>query len=262
MDFLANDTLVLLKEKATTDEYRKASVLTVAVRKALAALTEKSSVANHKNYKESEKVHTEYVGGLAKKYLLAAVSNTESGTEDDTFANRLEAWQYLQDSGWQIGRSQFYEHCKQGRLPRKDGRYLRADVDRYAGTHCRLVETGEKVNDKLSRMAEEKAETELNREKTRLEKEKIELAIKRGDHVARDEVEQMIVGRAVAMLSHLRAMVRMKASDWIALVDGDQKRQRELIDALNEGLEEHLAVFAKDVEFEVIFEKNVEGERL
>jgi hypothetical protein len=179
--------------------------------------------------------------------------------EDDAFANKLEAWQYLQDSGWQIGRSQFYEHCKQGRLPRgKDGRYLRANVDRYAENHCRLAETGEKVNEKMARMAEVKAETELARDKVRLEKETMELAIKRGDYVPREEVEQMIVGRAVALLSHLRAMVQMSASDLIALVDGDQKHQRELIGALNDKIEEYVAVFAKDVEFEVIFEKNAD----
>ena len=175
---------------------------------------------------------------------------------DDFFATKLDAWQYLQDSGWQIGRSQFYEHCKQGRLPRKDGRYLRADVDRYAQHHCRAADTGEKVNEKLSRIAEEKIETELARDKTRLEKELMELAIKRGEYVPRDEVEQMIVGRAVALLAHLRAMAAMKASDFIALVAGDQRRQRDLIDALNENIEDYVAIFAKDIEFEVIFEKN------
>jgi len=179
---------------------------------------------------------------------------------DDIFATRLDAWQYLQDSGWQIGRSRFYEHCKEGRLPRKDGRYLRADVDRYAKNHCRLAETGEKVNDSLSRLAEEKAETGLSREKVRLQQEEMELAVKRGEYVPREEVEQMIIGRAVAMLAHLRAMARMSASDWIALVGGDQKRQRLLIDAVSDGIEEHVAVFAKDIEFEVVFEKNVEVE--
>jgi hypothetical protein len=183
-----------------------------------------------------------------------------SSDPDDIFTTKLDAWHYLQDSGWQIGRSQFYEHCKQGRLPRKDGRYLRADVDRYAEHHCRLAETGEKVNDKLSRMAEEKAEVELERDKKRLEKETMELAIRRGEYVPRDEVEQMIVGRAVAMLAHLRAMVRMSASDLIALVEGSQNRQRDLIDALHEKIEDHLSIFAKDIEFEVIFEKNVKDE--
>lgn len=178
--------------------------------------------------------------------------------EDDHFPNKLEAWQYLQDSGWQIGRSQFYQHCKDGRLRREaDGRYSREAVDRYAKIHCRLVETGERVNDKLSRMAEQKAETELEREKVRLAREQHDMAVRRGDVVARDEVEQMIVGRAVAMLAHLKAMAQMRAADWIHLVEGNQERARELIDAVQTSIEEHLAVFAKDIEFDVIFEKNI-----
>lgn len=180
---------------------------------------------------------------------------------DDTFPNRLEAWQYLQDSGWQIGRSQFYQHCKEGRLVReKDGTYRRERVDKYASLHCRLMETGEKVNDTLARMAEEKAATELEREKVRLEKERHDMALRKGDYVPRDEVELMIVGRAVAMLAHLKAMVQMRAGDWIELVEGQQERAQELIAVLWDGIEEHLAVFAKDIEFDVIFEKNTERE--
>jgi hypothetical protein len=187
------------------------------------------------------------------------VENIEA---DELFNTRLDAWQYLQDSGWQIGRSQFYEHCKEGRLlrDRATGKYAQAAVDRYAKIHCRMRETGEKVNDSRSRMADEKAVTELEREKVRLEKDRHDLAVRRAEYVPRDEVELMIVGRAVAMLAHLKAMVQMTAPDWIALVEGNQDRGRELIDALHTGIEEHMAVFARDVEFEVIFEKNTTTE--
>lgn len=178
------------------------------------------------------------------------------GDEDDHFPHKLAAWEYLRDSGWQIGRSQFYEHCKQGRLPRKDGRYLRTDVDRYAKTHCKLESTGERVNDTLSRMAEEKASTELEREKVRLERERHDLAARRGEYVPRDEVELMIVGRAVAMLAHLKAMVQMRTPDWIELVGGDQARGRDMIETVWASIEEHLSLFARDIEFDVIFEKN------
>lgn len=179
---------------------------------------------------------------------------------DETFPHKLAAWEYLRDSGWQIGRSQFYEHCKQGRLPRKDGGYLRVDVDRYAENHCKLESTGEKVNETLARQAEEKSSTELEREKVRLARERHELAVKQGKVVDRDAVEQMIVGRAIAMLAHLKAMVQMKAGDWIEVVEGNQSRSRELIETIQESIEGHIAVFAKDIEFEVIFEKNSKGE--
>lgn len=183
-------------------------------------------------------------------------------TQDDHFPHKLAAWEYLRDSGWQISKSQFYEHCKQGRLPRKDGHYLRADVDRYAKTHCKLESTGERVNDTLARMAEEKASTELSREKVRLEREIHDLAARRGEYVPRDEVELMIVGRAVAMLAHLKAMVQMRTPDWIELVGGDQARGRDLIDTVWIAIEEHLSLFARDIEFDVIFEKNTPDQGL
>jgi hypothetical protein len=177
---------------------------------------------------------------------------------DDLFASRLEAWQYLQDSGWRIGRSQFYQHCKEGRLllDRKTGKYLQAAVDKYAQLHCRLAETGERVNDKRDRLAESKAEVGFEREKLRLEKERHDLAIQRGEYVPRDEVELMIVGRAVALLAHLKALVQMQSGDWIELVDGNPERAQELIGTVNRAIEEHLSVFARDIEFDVIFEKN------
>ena len=175
----------------------------------------------------------------------------------EAFPNRLAAWEYLREGGWQIGRAQFYQHCKEGRLPRQqDGSYARRDVDRYAKHHCRLLETGERINDTLSRIAEEKAATELAREKVRLERDRHDLAVRRGEYIPREEVELMIVGRAVAMLAHLKSMCRMKAPEWIDLVEGSQERGRELIDAVEAGIEEHLAVFARDVEFEVLLEKN------
>ncbi len=180
----------------------------------------------------------------------------------ESFPNRLAAWEYLRDEGWQIGRAQFYEHCREGRLPRRpDGTYLRRHVDKYASHHCRRVETGERVNDTLSRKAEEKARVELEREKVRLERDRHDLDVRRGKYLPTDEVEQMLVGRAVALRAHLKAMSRMKAADWIDLVGGDQERARELIGAVDAAVEEHLAVYARDVEFEVLLEKNVEAEK-
>lgn len=183
--------------------------------------------------------------------------NEQNQKEPTILKNRLEAWRYLQAGGWQIGRSQFYSHCKEGRLPRRtDGQYDRAAVDKYAKLHCRHIETGEKVNDRLARMAEEKAETELAREKVRLDRERHDLAVRRREYVERDQVELMLVARAVALLSHLKALVQMRVPDWIELVEGDQARGRELIAALVEGIEAQVATFARDIEFDIIFEAN------
>ncbi|NCD25743.1 MAG: hypothetical protein EOL86_09155 [Deltaproteobacteria bacterium] len=257
MDLQDNTTIEALRTAgATTAELRKATLLTNDVKRAMIALNDESTPTNRKNYSEAETAQAEYVGGLVARYL----DTSPAKEEDDHFPHKLAAWEYLRDSGWKIGRSQFYEHCKQGRLPFREGKYLRRDVDRYAAIHCKSSETGEKVNDTLSRMAEEKATTELEREKVRLKREQHELAVRLGEVVPRDEVELMIIGRAVAMLSHLKAMVQMGANDWIALVEGDQRRSRELIDTIVASIEERVAIFARDIEFEVILEKNNQEE--
>lgn len=265
IDLFASETLEALRPVVSPADYRKATVVTADARRAMAALGAESSVANRRNFAQAEAALQEFVGGLVERHLNPSTdqaASTDTDETDDHFPHKLAAWEYLRDSGWQISKSQFYEHCKQGRLPRKDGHYLRADVDRYAKTHCKLESTGERVNETLSRMAEEKASTELAREKVRLEREIHDLAARRGEYVPRDEVELMIVGRAVAMLAHLKAMVQMRTPDWIELVGGDQARGRDLIDTVWIAIEEHLSLFARDIEFDVIFEKNTPDQGL
>ena len=137
MDLIANETIEALRPHATPAEMQRAILLTNDVRKAMVSLKEESSQVTRKNLVHAEQVQAEFVGDLVNRYLSG--SSDTPDTADDRFPHKLAAWEYLRDSGWQIGRSQFYEHCKQGRLPRKDGHYLRDDVDRYAKLHCKRV---------------------------------------------------------------------------------------------------------------------------
>lgn len=169
------------------------------------------------------------------------------------FPSRTTAWTYLRDNGWLIGRTKFYEDCREGRLPReKNGKYTRANVEAYAATYCRRVDTGLRVGEEKGTVADQREAVRLEREKVRLQKERRELELIEGKSIPRAEVELMVVGRAVAMLSHLKAMTQMRASDWIHIVDGDQSRAAELIAEIQDGIEEYLATFARDVEFKVM----------
>lgn len=181
--------------------------------------------------------------------LKSSISG-EASSPAEAFKNRLAAWEYLHLGGWHISRTQFYQHCKAGLVTReKNGKYLRESLDRYASSYCRRVDTGEKAG---ATTAEKKAEIDLLRSEVRLQKERRELELIEGKSIPRAEVELMIVGRAVAMLSHLKAMTQMRASDWIHIVDGDQSRAAELIAEIQDGIEEYLATFARDVEFKVM----------
>ena len=168
------------------------------------------------------------------------------------FPSRTTAWTYLRDNGWLIGRTKFYEDCREGRLPReKNGKYTRANVDAYAATYCRRVDTGLRLGEEKGTVADQREAVRLEREKVRLQKERRELELIEGKSIPRAEVELMIVGRAVIFLAHLRAMTQMKAADWIHIVSGDQSRATELIADIQESIEEHLSTYARDVEFKI-----------
>jgi hypothetical protein len=169
------------------------------------------------------------------------------------FSSVLAVYDHLKATGWKVGRSILYDHARQGTIERsEDGTFSDEAVNRYATAFCKRTKTGVKLADTKLSVQEERESVRLEREKVRLQKERRELELIEGKSIPRAEVELMVVGRAVAMLSHLKAMTQMRASDWIHIVDGDQSRAAELIAEIQDGIEEYLATFARDVEFKVI----------
>lgn len=172
-----------------------------------------------------------------------------------TFKNKKMVLEHLLNAGWQISQTQFYQHCKEGLLrPGKDGKFTEAAVDKYAKRWLRLVETGEKVPDKIDRMNEERADLELKTAKIKLAREEHELGVKQSKFIPRDEFELAVVGRAVAFMAHLNHMVQELAPDWIDLVGGEQARQQELVHAISKSIEQRMSDFAADAEFDVILD--------
>ena len=179
--------------------------------------------------------------------------NQKQAESGEFLQSKAQVLAYLQEAGWQIRRNQFYLHCKDGKVPRqKDGTYTRADADSYAIAHCRRIETGEKVE--TASLAKQKAIVQLRREKARAEREEFELKARLGQFVPAEAVEDMIIGRALAFMSHLRAMVLMGVPEWRAMVE-DGATDRELIETIQGAIDVHLANFARDVEFEAILEQ-------
>jgi len=169
------------------------------------------------------------------------------------FKTVAAAWDYLEKSGWIAGRSRMYDAVRKGHLARNpDGSVDRAAVDAYAATYCKRRPTGRKGAESAT-VADQREAIRLEREKVRLQKERRELELIEGKSIPRAEVELMIVGRAVAFLAHLRAMVQMETSDWLHIGKGDQSRAPEVIAAIQDSIDRHMATFARDVEFTVTF---------
>lgn len=182
-----------------------------------------------------------------------------TGDDDEllSFKSQESVLEYLKNAGWKVSKSNLNRHCKEKLLrPSEDGTYSQRAVDRYAKTWLKLAATGQKVNERLDRLQEERLEKELKAANLKLDREQFELDVRRGRFIPRDDVELMQVGRAVAFMAHLNHMVQSSVPDWIDLVGGDQGRAPELIAAISEAIEQRMGDFAADVEFDVILEAN------
>lgn len=166
-----------------------------------------------------------------------------------TFSTKKAAYEYIIDAGWNIGRSQFYEHIKVIR-PDEDGNYKKTDVARYAKINFKRKKTGEKYD----KYRERKEKTELETLEINLEKAKHDLGVKQRKFIPRDDHELAIVARAVALMAHINHTIQSSVADWIDIVEGSQSRSADLVAAISEKIEQRMGDFAADSEFDVILE--------
>jgi hypothetical protein len=178
-------------------------------------------------------------------------------TESSLFKTKKAVFEHLQSTGWQIGQSQFYAHCKGGLLrPLKEGGYNQKAVDKYAKTWLKQLATGQKLNERMDRMQEEKLEADLRASKFKMEEAEFNLGIRKNKFVPREDFELAIVARAVAFMAHLNHTVQSDAAEWIDIVSGDHARVAELVQAISRAIEQRMGDFAVDAEFDVILEAN------
>lgn len=175
---------------------------------------------------------------------------------DTNFKSKIAVHRWLEENGWQISKSQFYDHCKDGLLrPAKaDCKYRLKAVKKYAAIHVKKAETGQKENVREEKMREQKLEFALQREEVGLERERFELSAKQGKYIARSEFELAVVARAVAFMAHLNHTIQAGVPDWIDLAGGDQSRAPELVEAISRAVEQRMGDFAADAQFDVILE--------
>ena len=161
------------------------------------------------------------------------------------FPTRAAVLRHLQSTGWQIGTTMFYRHTDEGKLARSaDGTYSAEAVTTYANNFCRRLSTGKKVS---AGIAEQRDRVALERAKVALQKEQRELERLEARTIPVEAAELMVVGRAVAMLSHLRAMVQMHAIDLIHIMGGDPAKAPELIADMQAHIKTHVVSYATDL---------------
>lgn len=213
--------------------------------------TNSSSV---KTVTEAKRLLEEFVDSALTKYSGHA-DQTEN--QEIAFKSQESVLEYLKNAGWKASKSNLNRHCKEKLLrPQEDGTYSQRAVDRYAKTWLKQVATGQKVNERLDRLQEERLEKELKAANLKLDREQFDLDVRRGRFIPRDEVELLIVGRAVAFMAHLNHTIHVGVPDWIDIVGGNQAMASDLVSAISEAIEQRMSDFSADIEFEVFLEAN------
>jgi hypothetical protein len=174
------------------------------------------------------------------------------------FLNRTEVWQFLEKEGWKISKSTLYNHCNEGRLKlNRDGHYTLKAVNRYARTHLELKETGQKIGDEELQRKKTMAEVARITEQAKLAQ--IKRMAEEGRYIEREQVDLEMAARAATLEAGLKGMVQSRAGEWVALVEGEEKRAGDLVRDMMAVIDQTLNEFATVKEFEVIFKANVEG---
>lgn len=182
-------------------------------------------------------------------------------TDQPFYKSKAQVLRYLEENGWDISKTQFYDHCRDGLLlPLRSGdnkgKYKISSIKKYADLHVRKLETGLKETSRQEQMRDEKLELALDRERIGKERDQFELDKKRGQFIPREEFEEAIVARAVAFMAHLNHTIQTEVPNWIDIVGGDQECASDLVDAVSRSVEQRMGDFAANAEISVVFEEN------
>lgn len=159
---------------------------------------------------------------------------------------------WLQDNGYQIEKSKFYEDVSFGRLKKnKKGVFTSRLVKRYAAT-LPLAETGMTEDDEKSDLYQQKLQEDLRKVKLQNEKLLIEIDVERGKYIPRDDFHRELAGRLAVLYSGLEQMVRGNAVRLVHIVGGEQHKKEHLIDAMLQEVNRLVHSYASAKKYHVV----------
>ena len=189
----------------------------------------------------------------------AETSSTEEGAPElqDT-KNGAAVLRFLQDNGWNLEKTQFYQHVKQGKLVRNaQGLYTRRAVLKYAKDWVPRAETGKKDRDDQDDLQRIKLEEEIERIRVQQKRENFKFDVERGKYLLRAEVEQELAGRAVALDAGYNHMVYSRVQEFISVVGGDPAKASMLIELLLTARDDWFNQYASAMDIEVELAENM-----
>lgn len=165
------------------------ALLLYAHRKAQIAVRDNPSAQNLRSMK------------MAKEALDEFVASLGGGASADSFDNLFAVLAYLQGAGWKIGKSNLYQHRKDGKIiPNEDGVFTRAAVDKYARTFLRQVATGKRITEASDDLQRKILSQQTKINELKIKREERRNAIEEKKYVS----VQVVLDSAFTMFRHTR----------------------------------------------------------
>lgn len=168
------------------------------------------------------------------------------------FKNLHEVSGWLDEQGWKVARATLYKHAKDGRLrPNENGVFLEKQVEKYAIQWLRKKTDAEKV--KAEKLAEEERKEKIRYQTVLRKKEEMKYSILGGKYILRDQLYLELASRAAVLDTGIKAVVQVRAEEWVAACGGDQSRIAEFIRSVLSDMEDLVNSFSTTRQFQVVF---------
>ena len=158
-------------------------------------------------------------GNIAAFERASKMLESAMGAQD-SLKNWSAVLAYVQDAGRKLGQTKFFEDVKRGRLKKQvDGSFRRRDVDRYMAS-LPMRETPDGVVARAAERQRKKEEAEIRKLRADADLRELELSVRRGKFIARDDVYQELAARALVLSSGIRTAFEAHALELVdAVVD-------------------------------------------
>lgn len=175
--------------------------------------------------------------------------------ETKNLKNIAEVLKYIEEQNRKVRKTKLYEDVNRGLLKKQtDGTFKLRDVDRYL-VSLPMLGTSDSVAEKASERQRRKEEQEIRRITAIANKEEFDLAVKQGKFIPREKVYQELAARAVTLNMQIKTAFEVTAVELVELVEGNPKKTNNLKQKLTEIFETALSEYAKEMDIEVIFQK-------
>lgn len=155
---------------------------------------------------------------------------------------------YVREAGRKLGQTKFFEDVKRGRLKKQaDGSFRRRDVDRYMMS-LPMLETPDGVVARAAERQRKKEEAEIRKIRADAELRELELSVRRGKYILREDVYQELAARALALSSGIRTAFEAHALELVEAAGGDPRKVTALSQALERIFDDALSDYARELE--------------